>query len=254
MNRKPHSIQGRLNISNAIKKLFADPTKNPNWKGGKPKCVDCGASISYVSTRCRKCAFKFLTGKKKDSTNAIRGINHHLYKHGKSTTKKFCKCGKQISWRAEKCQSCESKTRIAERNGNYGKKHPGLNAGTKSCMYGKPPKHGKRTIYNNVSFRSTWEAGYARYLYESNITWQYEQKFFPLSINNKDVSFTPDFYLPNTNEFKEVKGWWRDDAKTKYQTFLKTFPEIKITIVEQFKLRELNIIGSNGKLRTPIKK
>ncbi len=31
-------------------------SKNHNWKGGKPKCVDCGKALgSYASKRCQKC-------------------------------------------------------------------------------------------------------------------------------------------------------------------------------------------------------
>jgi len=32
---------------------------NPNWKGGKPKCIDCGRTLSeYKYTRCCSCARK----------------------------------------------------------------------------------------------------------------------------------------------------------------------------------------------------
>jgi len=31
---------------------------NPNWQGGKPKCLDCGKEITYLAKRCQKCAYK----------------------------------------------------------------------------------------------------------------------------------------------------------------------------------------------------
>jgi len=31
---------------------------NFNWKGGKPKCMDCGKEISYEAIRCTNCRFK----------------------------------------------------------------------------------------------------------------------------------------------------------------------------------------------------
>jgi hypothetical protein len=38
---------------------------NPNWKGGKPKCIDCGKLVSnYGYKRCRKCLNKTLHPKK----------------------------------------------------------------------------------------------------------------------------------------------------------------------------------------------
>jgi hypothetical protein len=38
---------------------------NPNWKGGKPKCIDCGQETSSCySKRCRPCADKYYIGEK----------------------------------------------------------------------------------------------------------------------------------------------------------------------------------------------
>jgi hypothetical protein len=48
--------------------------KHHSWKGGKPKCVDCGKSLSaYGCIRCKKCRNKYY---------ALRGKNHPSY--GKS--------------------------------------------------------------------------------------------------------------------------------------------------------------------------
>jgi hypothetical protein len=45
---------------------------HPKWKGGLPKCIDCGKEVSnYHSTRCRKCYDIFYCGEK-----------HHNYIHG----------------------------------------------------------------------------------------------------------------------------------------------------------------------------
>ncbi|PWU05322.1 MAG: hypothetical protein C5B43_03490 [Verrucomicrobia bacterium] len=35
------------------KYLFGDGINNPNWKGGKPKCLDCGIDIGYGHKRCK---------------------------------------------------------------------------------------------------------------------------------------------------------------------------------------------------------
>src|SRR6266487_540488 len=32
----------------------------PNWKGGKPKCLDCQKEVSYTSKRCKSCAAKLM--------------------------------------------------------------------------------------------------------------------------------------------------------------------------------------------------
>jgi len=66
---------------------------HPNWKGGKPKCVDCGKLLSgYRCKRCKSCA---RTGKlnpwfgKKYPKNTAkerskRPVQHHIYKQENS--------------------------------------------------------------------------------------------------------------------------------------------------------------------------
>jgi hypothetical protein len=44
---------------------------NPVWRGGLPKCKDCGKTIAYQSTRCTRCYGKTRTGN-----------NHHNWKNG----------------------------------------------------------------------------------------------------------------------------------------------------------------------------
>lgn len=40
---------------------------NPSWKGGKPKCLDCGKECSYASKgRCQVCANKFYHSKERN--------------------------------------------------------------------------------------------------------------------------------------------------------------------------------------------
>jgi 5-methylcytosine-specific restriction endonuclease McrA len=52
----------RLKISNSLKGLLAGK-KHPNWKGGKPKCMDCNKQLkSIYAKRCSSCFGKFNTG------------------------------------------------------------------------------------------------------------------------------------------------------------------------------------------------
>lgn len=61
-------------IRRGIKRPNTAGEKSPNWKGGHPKCVDCGVTLSnYVSKRCSKC----------DGIN-MRGSKCHLWQGGKS--------------------------------------------------------------------------------------------------------------------------------------------------------------------------
>lgn len=108
--------------------------------------------------------------------------------------------------------------------------------------YGKPSSHGKGAYYKNIWMRSQYEIKYVEYLNSKNIKWQYEPRAFELVLNSKETTYTPDFYLPETDEYVEIKGWWRDDAELKYQNFLNKYPEIKIKVLLKKDLQELGII------------
>ena len=66
---------------------YADPTKTPNYKGGrscKSICLDCGSKVHRIgSKRCKKCWVIY-----------YRGSNHHGWKGG---WPKCVDCGKKIS-------------------------------------------------------------------------------------------------------------------------------------------------------------
>lgn len=102
--------------------------------------------------------------------------------------------------------------------------------------------HGKGEWYyrNNktkVYLRSSYEIGFAQFLDASDIDWEYEPKAFMMEIvyrgENKTTSYRPDFYLPEYGRYIEVKGYWYDLAKVKFQAFLSQYPEIEIDVYEK---------------------
>jgi len=74
-------------------------SNNCNWKGGLPKCIDCGKKLStYTATRCKKCANKHNSGK-----------NHHNYGKSVKNIKKI-KYGSiwfRSSWEANFAKWCD---------------------------------------------------------------------------------------------------------------------------------------------------
>lgn len=92
-----------------IQKLDYYKQNNPNFKGGKPKCIDCGKELStrgtksYRPERCIKCKGK-ITGQK------IKGKNNFQYKNGKTLKKCYCiDCAKKIHYKSIRCKSCARK-------------------------------------------------------------------------------------------------------------------------------------------------
>lgn len=117
----------------------------------------------------------------------------------------------------------------------------------KDCNFYGKIHHGKGNWYkcndgSKVWMRSSWELKFAEYLDKNKIKWLYEPKQFPITYNNKEGTYSPDFYLIEENRYIEIKGWWRDDAKLKFNTFISQYPLIKIDLYQKQELKKLNII------------
>lgn len=103
-------------------------------------------------------------------------------------------------------------------------------------------KGGKRVDLNNMYFRSAWEANIARYYNFAGIKWEYEPKTFVFqNITRGSVSYTPDFYLPETDQWVEIKGWMDGKSKTKLKRFEKQYPEEykKLIIIQEKEYNEI---------------
>ena len=235
-----------------IKRKSIAGTNNPNYKHGlthNKKCPDCGKPITYYSKRCRKCysitqrkvpitycckdcgikigRYTALYGNSRCKSCSSKGILSYNWKGGWKNNLPLCNvCGKLLSSKGyTRCQSCSTK----------GKRNP---------RYGKRASHGKRIKYADIYFRSTWEVAFAQYLDKNNIKWFYEATTF----YGEDYSYTPDFYLPETKEHIEIKGWWRDKAKKKFELFKKDFPNIKLSVYTEPILFELGLVNKGGKV------
>lgn len=119
--------------------------------------------------------------------------------------------------------------------------------GDRCNFYGRVPYHGKGSWYirkdsSKVWMRSSWEIKFASYLDKNCIEWVYEKESYPIQCSNKNCTYTPDFYLVKDKKYIEIKGWWREDAQVKFNSFVVQYPHINIEIYDGSKLRELEII------------
>jgi len=182
-------------------------------KDKKYYCIDCGRKILNETAikgggRCKYCAN---TGK-----------NHPNWQGGKTHNNRCIDCGISISYNGKRCQKCFGKSEMGKNNHRFG----------------KPASHSKGIYYKDIFMRSNWEVAYAKYLDKKGIQWQYEPKTFDLG----KTTYTPDFYLPETDIYIEIKGYWRDDAKEKIELFKKLFNNINIDILMKTELIKMKII------------
>lgn len=96
---------------------------------------------------------------------------------------------------------------------------------------------GKGGYYKNIWLDSSWEIKYVTYLDEHNIKWERVKERFPYKFQGKDFKYIPDFYLPDTDTFVEIKGYVtdKDEAKWKY------FPH-SLKILKKDELKQMGII------------
>lgn len=91
----------------------------------------------------------------------------------------------------------------------------------------KGTKIGKRADLD-LFVRSGWEANVLRWLKHYKHPYEYEPKtfsFIEYGIKHGTVSYTPDVYLPSTDQFIEIKGYLKAEDKTKLNRFKKFYPE-----------------------------
>jgi hypothetical protein len=77
-------------------------------------------------------------------------------------------------------------------------------AAVKNILNGSISKKYYRYQYGNVSFKSSWELSFAKFLDEHNIIWSYESASFEYQYYEYKKSYVPDFYLPDLGYYIEI--------------------------------------------------
>jgi len=186
---------------------------NPNYKGKIEKHCKCGKVFHVSQNRknsanfcSRKCNGIFNEKRNELTTIAnkkrpkVPTKEHHCYNSIELT----CRCGNNY---------VQKPNVVKKYKNTYCSKKCANRYSVKNCFKGE---------YNGIKMRSGWEIKFAQYLDSKNIKWTYE----PESFETPFGFYTPDFWIPEWNIFVEVKGWFRKDAKLKFDFFKTVQPVI----------------------------
>lgn len=194
---------------------------------------DVGSKIELICNVCGIHFFRFKSGRnRKSCSNACR------FKFAATIAKKnpifylnclFCK--KQFETNNDKrkycsehcfnlsqCDRTEVKCELCGKINNFKKSYAKTaRFCSKLCVYQAQSKGMIKSHVNGRSgyrldlnekryFKSSFEADYNRYCDIINVKTEYEFRTFEIDVNGKKKFYTPDFYLPQTDEFIELKG------------------------------------------------
>jgi hypothetical protein len=101
----------------------------------------------------------------------------------------------------------------------------------------------RQSFYKDIRMDSSWEVKVAKYLDSQSIIWKYSHLRYKLS----DGSFIhPDFFIfdefDNIIEIVEVKGYFREANKIKFQKFKREYPELKVSLWDKIVLIQKKIL------------
>lgn len=167
-----------------------------NYEGKIIFCVNCGKPKKHNSTYnyCFKC-YQLSNERKKVSLKIVsnrRSFNGEKNPNYKGLILKKCLCGKEF----KVTPALKNTAKYCSAN----------------CKYRFCSSATKVTIYKEIRFKSRWEAAFAKWCDQQNLTWDYEK----IQIRVNDKWYIPDFFIKEWNCFAEVKGFWRTDAKEKF--------------------------------------
>lgn len=93
--------------------------------------------------------------------------------------------------------------------------------------------------YNGIDLHGSWELNYAKWLDQNNIRWERCKRSFSYIFENKRRRYTPDFFLSESNQYIEIKGYKTTKDVAKWEQFPK---ELKLTILMESDLKSMGIL------------
>ena len=141
----------------------------------------------------------------------------------------------------KKCKICEKI--ISEVNKYDFCKNHWLESEEFKLVLGNHKNYKKGYVYNKHSntkeyLMSSLEFDYFNFLERKNIVW-FKPKPIKYEKNGMTHLYFPDFYLPNTNEYIEIKGYWWSGDKQKMKLVQEQNKDVKIILLNTEKIKRL---------------
>lgn len=162
----------------------------------------------------------------------------------------MCKCCVSSFVHKNKVVSKETKQKMKNNNHlNNGGVHPLLGKKhtkeTKAKLSKIATKQNKNYKMNHlydglngkIQMRSSWEVSYACWLDANSTGWTYEPTF---ELSDGRL-YTPDFRLKD-GTIVEIKGYFREDAKKKWNMFQEEYPDINKLLLMKKELKDLGVL------------
>lgn len=195
--------------------ILRQETRHKQHEPVDKECDRCGETFQDTSkkkqvTTCKPCVSEKMVESRLENS----GGEYHSEKWRTQRREKY-KDG--LPW----TNTPEMRASISKKRTEWIQQHPEWS-----------PKRGNGGYREDLGqyFRSEWEAAYARYLNANDIAWEYEIYLFPLS-NGKH--YLPDFYLPESDEWIEVKGWWDKGSIVKCDAFEADYPNESLVKIDK---------------------
>ena len=93
--------------------------------------------------------------------------------------------------------------------------------------------------YNGIDLHGSWELAYAKFLDANTVKWVRCSDSFLYTFAGKDRRYTPDFYLVESDEYVEIKGYKTEKDAAKWAQFP---PHRKLKVLLGKDLKQLGII------------
>lgn len=103
---------------------------------------------------------------------------------------------------------------------------------------------GLRGYYKGYYCQSSWELAYVIYNLEHSIVFERNKKGFKYTLDGIERSYFPDFYLPESDTYIEIKGYYDNKTKEKEKQFTG-----KLEILKKAEMEPIleYVIGKYGK-------